>query len=161
MNDPFECFSNALAKKSWLYSTVYVSCPRIHTIQPPLPLIARLAGDHNVASDHLSRQSCNELYGFPARWAPTSFKWSYNPYKWPYKWVTGVITLLIGVITPLITGRGPPCVSSEFFWALEGSYSAHVFADVHGRKTTSQCGNYKSWEEQWKATAWSCCNSWL
>ena len=34
---------------------------------------------------------------------------SYNPYKWPYKWVTGVITLLIGVITPLITGRGPPC----------------------------------------------------
>ena len=31
-------------------------------------------------------------------------------YKWPYNWVTGVITLLIGVITPLITGRGPPCI---------------------------------------------------
>ena len=30
-----------------------------------------------------------------------------GPYKWPYKWVTGVITLLIGVITPFITGRGP------------------------------------------------------
>ena len=43
------------------------------------------------------------------RWAPTSYKWSYNPYKWPYKWVNGVITLLIGVITPLITSRGPPC----------------------------------------------------
>ena len=28
-------------------------------------------------------------------------------YKWHYKWVTGVITLLIGVITPFITGRGP------------------------------------------------------
>ena len=41
------------------------------------------------------------------RWAPTSYKYSYNPYKWPYKWVTGVITLLIGVITPFITGRGP------------------------------------------------------
>ena len=41
------------------------------------------------------------------RWAPTSYKWSYKPYKWPYKWVTGVITLLIGLITPLITGRGP------------------------------------------------------
>ncbi len=27
------------------------------------------------------------------RWAPTSYKWSYNPYKWPCKWVTGVITL--------------------------------------------------------------------
>ena len=42
-----------------------------------------------------------------ARWAPTNYKWSYKPYKWPYKWVTGVITLLIGVITPFITSRGP------------------------------------------------------
>ena len=41
------------------------------------------------------------------RWAPTSYKWSYNPYKWPYNWVTGVITLLIEVITPFITSRGP------------------------------------------------------
>ena len=46
---------------------------------------------------------------FYTRWAPTIYKWSCNPYKWPYKWVTGVITLLIGVITPFITGRGPPC----------------------------------------------------
>ncbi len=37
----------------------------------------------------------------PARWAPTSYKWSCKPYKWPYKWVTGVIT-------PFITSRGPP-----------------------------------------------------
>ena len=44
---------------------------------------------------------------FPTRWAPTSCKWSYNPYKWPYKWVTGVITVLIGVVTPVISGRGP------------------------------------------------------
>ena len=45
------------------------------------------------------------------RWAPTSYKLSYNPYKykWPYKWVTGVIPLLIGVITQFITGRDPPC----------------------------------------------------
>ena len=43
------------------------------------------------------------------RWAPTSYRLSYNPYKWPYKWVTGVITLLIGVIIQFITGRGPPC----------------------------------------------------
>ena len=43
------------------------------------------------------------------RWAPTSYKWSYNLYKWRYKWVTGVITLLIGGITPFITDRGPPC----------------------------------------------------
>ena len=47
--------------------------------------------------------------GTRPRWAPTSCKWGYNPYKLPYKWVTGVITLLMGVITPFITGRGPPC----------------------------------------------------
>ena len=38
---------------------------------------------------------------------PTSYKWSYNPYKWPYNWVTGVITPISGLITILITGRGP------------------------------------------------------
>ena len=51
-------------------------------------------------------------------WAPDSYKWSYDPYKWLYKRVTGVRTLLIGVITPLITGRGPPCSVMDFvfFW---------------------------------------------
>ena len=48
-----------------------------------------------------------EKQPFGRRWAPASYKWSYKPYKWPYKWVTGVITLLIGVITPFITSRGP------------------------------------------------------
>ena len=46
---------------------------------------------------------------FGTRWAATSYKWGYNSYKWPYNWVTGVITLFIVVITPLITARGPPC----------------------------------------------------
>ena len=32
-----------------------------------------------------------------------------GPYKWPYEWVTGVITVLKGVPTPFITGRGPFC----------------------------------------------------
>ena len=32
-----------------------------------------------------------------------------TPIKWPYKWVTGVVTLLIEVVTPLITGTGPTC----------------------------------------------------
>ena len=38
------------------------------------------------------------------------------------KWVTGVITLLMGVITPFITDRGPPCreprryISPGFFF---------------------------------------------
>ena len=35
--------------------------------------------------------------------------------KWPYTWVTGVITLLIGAITPFITGRETPCTSSGNF----------------------------------------------
>ena len=26
---------------------------------------------------------------------------------WPYKWLTVLITLVIGVINPVITGRGP------------------------------------------------------
>ena len=54
------------------------------------------------------------LFSSPTRWALTSYKWSYNLYKWPYKWVTGVITLLMVVITPFITDRGPPC-PSQFF----------------------------------------------
>ena len=58
------------------------------------------------------------------RWAPTSYKWSYNSYKWPCKWVTGAITLLIGVITPFITGRGPPCTLVDF-------YGIHVVT-IHG-----------------------------
>ena len=50
------------------------------------------------------------------RWAPTSYKLSYNPYKWFVKWVTGVITLLIGVISPFKTsGGGPPCRSVNIF----------------------------------------------
>ena len=52
------------------------------------------------------------------RWAPTSYKWSYNPYKWPHKWETGVVTLLLGVITPFITNKGPPCRKMTFL--LEG-----------------------------------------
>ena len=45
----------------------------------------------------------------PARWAPSSYKWSYNPYKWPYKWLTVLIALVIGVINPVITRSGPSC----------------------------------------------------
>ena len=41
------------------------------------------------------------------RWAPTSYKWSYNQ---PYRWVTVVLTPANGVITLLLIGRGPPCM---------------------------------------------------
>lgn len=32
-----------------------------------------------------------------------------SPYKCPYKWASGVITWLVGVTTPFMTGTGPPC----------------------------------------------------
>ena len=54
------------------------------------------------------QQKTRANYNLPStRWAPSSYKWSYNPYKWPYKWLTVLITLVIGVINPVITGRGP------------------------------------------------------
>ena len=37
------------------------------------------------------------------RWAPTTCSYRF------INWVPGVITLLVGVITPFITDRGPPC----------------------------------------------------
>lgn len=43
------------------------------------------------------------------RWAPTTYKWGYNPYKWSDRWVTGVInrTLLVNITTSFITGFSP------------------------------------------------------
>ena len=38
-----------------------------------------------------------------------------NAYKWPYTWVNVVLTPLTGVITPLWTGRGPPCRANCHF----------------------------------------------
>ena len=59
---------------------------------------------------------CHEyvyLLWHDARWAPdpviNGVSETVQPYKWPYTWVTGVITLLIGVITRLKTGSGPAC----------------------------------------------------
>ena len=57
---------------------------------------------------------------FTTRWAPTSYKWSYNPYKCLYKWVTGLITLLIGVTTLAITGDGAHLV---------GVYTSKILGD--------------------------------
>ena len=39
-------------------------------------------------------------------------------YTWPHKCVTGVITRISGVITPFITGRGPPCRERMNSWWL-------------------------------------------
>ena len=42
---------------------------------------------------------------YSTRWAPTDYKWIYNPCKWLYKWITGVISpYLWGPhVPPLIT----------------------------------------------------------
>ena len=48
-------------------------------------------------------------------WAPTSHTWGSNPYKQrpiTNRYITGVLTLLIGVVGPFTTGRGPSCIPS-------------------------------------------------
>ena len=72
------------------------------------------------------------------RWAPTSYKLSYNPYKWSVKWVSGVITLPIGIISPFITSRGPPCryFSRYIYMAKKFSSEVHMFfCDVISRSS--------------------------
>ena len=62
-------------------------------------------------------------------WAPTSYKWSYNPYKLPYKWVNGLITPISGVITSFITGRGPTLQVQK----KKGTYTIQVLSsDLFG-----------------------------
>ena len=40
---------------------------------------------------------------------PTSFNWVYNSYNLGYKNSEPFIRPFIGVITPFVSGRGPPC----------------------------------------------------
>ena len=51
----------------------------------------------------------------------------WGPYKCPYEWLTGVITLLLKVITPLKTGRGPPLLEHT-----AGSQRARLFLYLFG-----------------------------
>ena len=57
---------------------------------------------------------------------PTCYILNYNPYKWPFKWVTGVITLLGGVITRFVTGRGPSCTKSTMPEPFSGALLVEV-----------------------------------
>ena len=56
------------------------------------------------------------------RWAPTSYKWSYDPYQWPYMSNWGYDPTYRSY-NPFLTGRGPPCsglrlyTSSTFFFS--------------------------------------------
>ncbi len=87
--------------------------------------------------------SCGKLYGsyessvwnIDARWAPTGYKWGCNPCKWPYKWVTGILTLLIVVIAPFTTGRGPPCANAGIeldVFCVHGSLSLGTSTLAYG-----------------------------
>ena len=79
----------------------------------PLGMVSHVKDPGNLAkhdSPFSGRSSDLELQGGPL----LRYKYGYNPFKWSYNWVTGVTTLLIVVITPLITGRGPLC--SYVYW---------------------------------------------
>ena len=73
---------------------------------------------------------------------PYQLRVELQPYKWPYKWVTGVITLLIGDISPFITGRGPLCLcfdvpSSELSYFIS-SYRYSLLALTFSSQNTFQ-----------------------
>ena len=112
-----QCFVEMSGDVCWFYMFAYVSCMWI----PPNPMwfgfrfqvpgIDLIRPAHPRCDKHPTTpgSSGKENEGNPTRWAPTSYKWGYNPYKWPCKLVTGVITPTSGVINLLIAGRGPPC----------------------------------------------------
>ena len=54
--------------------------------------------------------------GNMARWAPTSYKWSYNLYKQGYDPSCPFIRPFIGVITPSITSSGPTLYPGMVYW---------------------------------------------
>ena len=53
--------------------------------------------------------------------------WSYNPYKWLYKFVTGVIILLIGVVTICTNDRDPSCTHFHDFPVSKPKKPAKTF----------------------------------
>ncbi len=59
------------------------------------------------------------LFKIITRWAPTSYKWRYNPRKWPYTLITGVVTLLSGVKTLVLTGDGAHLEVLQLIWSIE------------------------------------------
>ncbi len=57
----------------------------------------------------------------------------YSSYKWPYKWVTGVINLLVGVITPFISGKGPSLYEQHGIFVSSYRLSQHRGGSGHGQ----------------------------
>ena len=104
--DPGHKFCTALFKKN--------VCKKVQPLTVDEASIQRVEFSNHRSTEPSTWSFGSNVQTLPmhrpiTRWALFSYKWGYNPYKWPYKWVTEVITLLIGVITPFRTGRGPPC----------------------------------------------------
>ncbi len=99
------------------------------------------------------------------RWAPTSYNWSYNPYKWPYNWVTGVITPISGVITILITGRGPTLYQFAINLCFQGSFSCKEGPPIESqsKRQSPEKGipKYMIWIPSWRLNQplWKICAS--
>ena len=82
-----------------------------------------------------------------------SFREGYS-YKWPYTWATGVITLLIRVLTPVLISRGPPCTPEISVIAmLQGGEECDPKATMEIGKCPRRCGGQKFCE--W--TVWGTC----
>ena len=88
-------------------------------------------------SKHVWKYCCKHTM-----WALTGYKWGYSPHKWPHKYLTGVVTLLIKVMIPLIASRGPPCISlRETIWQCKNQ---HFKQEIHLKWLLFGCHDFFS-----------------
>ncbi len=79
-------------------------------------------------------------------------------YKWPYTWATGVITWLIGFITPFITGRDSSCKSLGHFRFLPTVDQVWCFQPVGNMKI--QRAKPACWDFSKTIKTWYCRCDW-
>ena len=94
MSKPYSCF--------WLVGKTMVS------------FLGRFIYPPNL-SGKFSPKKNTQCQILNTRWAPINYKWGYNFHKWGYNSSYPCIRPFIEVITPFITGRGPPCMFLLFF----------------------------------------------
>ena len=51
----------------------------------------------------------------------------WGPHEWPFKWVSEAIIPISGVITPFITGRGPPCMDEDVIMENPNSWDVRCW----------------------------------
>ena len=74
------------------------------------------------------------MHVFSTRWAPTSYKLSYNPYKWPYKWVTGYVFTLWSTNMAIENGPG----NEDVFPIENGDFPASYVSLPEGSRESRQ-----------------------